>query len=453
MEDTSAPLEALPSEIKNKILRELPDARSVLNVALTGPIFYNHIFYDDDGSNERKISSAIVVANVGITLLPMAIARYEASLISWKRVCPSNTEAPIPVTTSWLCEQVVEFVDEHLTGHHITQLPVALSSLSIADNIISCHKAIQHFTEYLSTRTAGYMPDHCRPSSDCMREAIVPNDRENTRFSKALYIFQLASELFVINKYHSVVWDAREATNIALEAFWRKFAPWENQQVRSVQTLLIGYALREIPHATLFIPNFSWNKIWELVVLSQGVIGLHNTYRRGHHLIPLDANFSHLCRSRRIAFPILSQAPVNNEAWYNSETLWLKRTDQPGQQSLYSCDIADLLREFPEEDSGPADAWYHILVQNIRPSRADETSVFQKKEGFERCARCLAYWGFPFWDRERLDYYSQGRFPTMEEMDGKMRKDSGGHLSISVSILDGSPYYMNHSQSCRCNNP
>ncbi|KAI0120780.1 hypothetical protein F4776DRAFT_665407 [Hypoxylon sp. NC0597] len=454
MEDTIGLLEALPPEIKNKILEELPDIRSVLNLSLTGPAFYNHIFYDDGGFYERKIASTMVVAQVGITLLPMAIARYEASLTSWKRVCSLGTEAPIPVTSSWLCDQIVEFVDEHfthLTGRHITRLPVAFASLSIADNIISCHKAIQHFTGYLSAKAAENTSGHRCSSSVATGEAIIPNDRENTRLSKALYIFELASELFVINKGNSVVWDVHWETTLAVEAFWRKFAPWENQQVRYVQTLLMEYAIHEFPDVILVVPRYSWNKFWGLVVLSQGVTGLQNVYRRGHHLIPPGINFAHLYRSRYRILTLL-QAPEINAAWYNSDILWLKRTDQLGQ-SLYSCDIADLLRAFPEEDSGPADAWYHMLFEFIQLQLPNQALASQERGSFTRCALCFTYWGFQFWDRERLDHYSQGRFPTMEAMDRKMREYSGDHLSVSEWVLDRAPNYEVPSQSCQCSHP
>ncbi|KAI1407732.1 hypothetical protein F5Y13DRAFT_195082 [Hypoxylon sp. FL1857] len=451
MEDRVGPLEVLPPEIKNGIITKLSDVRSVFNLALTGPVFYKHIFQDDNGSNERRIAAAIVVAQVGTTLLPIAIARYEASIISWKRVSSPQTSST-PVLASMLCERIIQFSNERLINRHVTELPMRLASLLIANDIISCHEAIQHFSAILSIKAAENMPSHPYGMTDHERESVIPNNREKTRFSKALYIFELISELFMVNKDNTVVWDAQQATVLALATFWQRFAPWENQQVNCTQHLLAEHIRNEIIHGTWHCPSFAPEILWEFVI-SQGATGLYNIHSKGRHFVPFDVNSVHLCWGRHIILGL--PLPVGDDAiWYTSDTLWLKTAGRTVEShQLYNFDIAHLLREFPEEDSGPADIWFHSLVQNIpHPQVAATWLVFKERDDLLRCNRCLTHWGFPFWDRKRLDEYSLGQFPTMEAMGNAMKDGSDNHVSVRALVIHCA-CRPNVLRICRCYRP
>ncbi|KAI1134242.1 hypothetical protein F5Y05DRAFT_417436 [Hypoxylon sp. FL0543] len=446
MQDSARTFEGLPPELKNKVISKLPDAHSVFNLALTGPVFYNHIFHDDDGANERTIASDIVVAQVGSTLLPMAIARYEASIISWKRDLSSQA-VPMPLNSSMLCENIVQFSNEHLEGQHaarVKKLPARLALLPIAKDLLSCHEAIQHYAAVLSIKAATSMPSRQHRMNVYEAEDIIPNDREKLRFSKALYIFQVISELFMVNTTNPIIWRPEDTGFSALAAFWRKFAPWENQQVRCIQRLLMDHI--QPPQGAFIIAPRS--RLWKFVV-AQGPSGLYDIYHRqrfSHH----NVNFTYLCWPRFIFAIHILHSSINDLVWYPSDTLWLNFTSQATQfNRLYILDAAHLLREFPEGDSGPAYIWYHMLCQNALPPQADGVSVFQAKHSFTRCENCLTNWGFPFWDRQKFDRYSSEEFPSMEAMQNALRDDFGDRLSFRAVVINVHSR-PNTPRFCRC---
>lgn len=96
-----------------------------------------------------------------------------------------------------------------------------------------------------------------------------------------------------------------------------------------------------------------------------------------------------------------SWLPIQDEAW-------LLRNPHTNNWSL---EVDHIANKYRESDEGPMAAWYRTLLD-----RNIDDVVLNGSESTVACETCLTKWGFVFWDRQKLDWHSDNRLVSYEQM-------------------------------------
>lgn len=216
-------LENLGPELKN-IIAGFCDAKSVMNLALSGIVFYDHI-----KRQERPIIKGILASQIGEDVLRLAAARLETS--GWNRIhSPRSDEEDRKCVT--------RVMDCHLSRTSPSRANTFGMNLGDVAKLQSFHSVTLYYADVLSSIALYDAPGpltewhaHLPHPINCV------SPTEFRRFVKALYIFELVGNLFKKEYMH----DEDPNMYVANQEFWGHFAPWEQQQVRCVQTILLRH--------------------------------------------------------------------------------------------------------------------------------------------------------------------------------------------------------------------
>lgn len=210
----------MPNELKSLVVDNINDPETLLNLAKTSKVFYSIMRY-----SEEEICGNMCLAKFGDKMLSLALARSEAA-------SASNKDSP-----GRLLVHIYEFVHYSLDQRIFGRIDMYQEfNLGLATDLFSFDQVVSRYATKVSKLALRRLPGNEFPAP-C-------NEREVARIKKALYIFQLLHYLF---------FRGYDRTNMAeisrfsgWRHFWKRFAPWEMQQVRCVQELLAQHISKGI---------------------------------------------------------------------------------------------------------------------------------------------------------------------------------------------------------------
>ena len=200
---------------------------------------------------------------------------------------------------------------------------------------------------------------------------------------------------------------------------------------KRVQTCVYSIVLnhwqgRVFTNLQLELAFLRWSRLRSFI-LDKGLIRLRDLESKGtDHLLTAFRRFNQL-DWRRLRSRVCH---------YHPDTLYLPRS---GPRCIL--DVSQVLTCFPEDDSGPQDAWMHTLLQNHIRSDIFRTGA----QYIFSCGMHDTQWGFVFWDRQRLDELPGGPFATGKEM----QEVSEGHRVYHLEV-DAFTSHRNGNGSCYC---
>ncbi|KAI1763149.1 hypothetical protein GGR53DRAFT_374999 [Hypoxylon sp. FL1150] len=382
--------EKLSREVVNEILSYC-DVPSTINLALTGPIFYNFVMGD-----EHHIAGRLMTSAIGTYLMPLAVARYLAKDIYTERAKRRLEELLNP-----LPQAIMSFVDKirpdmerykRLVVEKYNPTHVKFT-LKMAYESLAFHSCVTYHSRQLQVQTQHRSAE---PGFN------YPTDEEKQRFEKAVYIHQLSCDLFPAGVRPTDCYTGDPGPlESACAKFFRMFAPWEHHQVRCVHQLLVKRIETAIYEET-GEDEASKSHPLDWFVVQKGVEAFQ-TYEceGGPALVRAAERFE-----RHFSDP----DKYRRHSWYSrNDLLWLKlRSD--GKNISFNVD--HIFAEFPENDSGPRDIWFFTLLVSFSDNQllwpAEFPDDIQSLSEFA----WLTEDGWWFWGREKLDRYTGGSLPT-----------------------------------------
>jgi hypothetical protein len=202
---TQSPLQRLPMELKQMILSTLSDVSALKSTALTCSSFYSAFT-----SAEASITTHVLTNQLGIDILPEAIATLESQ------------------ATSWTDQGVYDFLRKHLRSRSPPPKH-QLWTLSQALQLGILNRCVQTFTEWFVSQALS------QPSGPGKLDHVPsypPSHMEIARIQRAFYRFEMFCNLF------------RRAVDMDLQnyekrlMFLRHFSFWENEQLACVHDFL-----------------------------------------------------------------------------------------------------------------------------------------------------------------------------------------------------------------------
>ncbi|KAI6084832.1 hypothetical protein F4821DRAFT_279829 [Hypoxylon rubiginosum] len=412
----STAFEKFPREVVVEIVKHC-DIPSIINLALTGPTFYNYVKGD-----EHYIAIQLIIAHVDVYFMPLAVAQYLAKGIHHQRASRGLEELLNP-------EPIMSFVDmirpdmerykrpfvEKYRPNHVTL------TLKAAEEILSFHSCAAYHAHLLEV---GAMNDLGGYSDQ--DEFRCANGEEMQRFMKALYIFQVSCHLFPAGVRTP---DHRKGKPGPLESacakFFRMFAPWEQQQVRCVQEMLQNRIYNVAYRFAL--ANTEWLKkpshdAFELFVVQKGLEAVKTYESKG----PLDL-YGAVMNFKR---DLRESEKYRRHSWHsNNDLLWLKASPDGKRISL---EVDHIFAEFQENESGPRDVWLLTLLEPV----SDDPLLFpipiiDPVEYSFKWSDSITLDGLYFWGRKKIDRYDLGTLPETENM---KKVSSGLELSPEVFL-------------------
>ncbi|KAI0475355.1 hypothetical protein GGR56DRAFT_645708 [Xylariaceae sp. FL0804] len=208
-----SPLELLPPELKLEVVKYLDDTTSIINLALTGPI---HLKFVKDF--ETEIGGALVDACIDPSLVQLALTRLHTGIA--KRKMPF-------IRRIGLADMYLKWKPQESTR----------ALLNEAAQLLRFNSAVERYANDLARRALNDLHLYRQ-----VREGLLAldklSDKEIGRFRRALYIFQIISDIVAGDSILDYLDRFRSNRQPAWDRFWKHFAPWELYQVRSVQNLL-----------------------------------------------------------------------------------------------------------------------------------------------------------------------------------------------------------------------
>ncbi|CAJ2510487.1 Uu.00g132960.m01.CDS01 [Anthostomella pinea] len=387
-ENQRSRLERLPNELKSIVVVYLGDAQSTMNPALTGPEFDSLVT-----SREVTIATTMVKSFIGSELMPIALARYHAAATSEQDAREESSKSPL-YDPQLFFSSFRNGLAVSPSDRDIVMITEVQFTLKTARKILQLHSAINYYARSLAYRAMKFEPRLTKKLFRCVPEEMKsPSDKELTRFCKALYIFQLISDLFPFAR-GGELWNQ----------FWLNFSPWENQQLRCLQLLLADHVDDVIcaDDEKRDEPQFPRNDGYTLTrfMINRGLIELKRLEKDGDVQATQEA-VDRYGRQRARG--------CKEEAWHKGgDALW--RYDVGPHVSL---NVEHIFSAYADDDSGPRDIWLYTLAM----MHSEDPMFRDSDDHMFRCDRCTSYWGFVFWDRAKLDWHTHRcYFPETSEM-------------------------------------
>ncbi|KAI0443514.1 hypothetical protein F4803DRAFT_514501 [Xylaria telfairii] len=221
-------LERFPNELKLMIIGKIPNARSIFNLALTGPQFCSLI-----SVHEKKIAQDLIKFVIPAELLHVMVATYAAIESDWN-VHKGHTDLNSREALSKpYVDSINQFVERYRCPEAFTlqaQHPNGVA-LYEAFQYLVMHGAIETYALELASAAMKNIPKAPGFAPEVSPPVLI-------RYEKALYVTQLVAELFS--------WRGGDQTKemyMAWGTFWYALSPWEIEQVFGVQTLLMDSIL------------------------------------------------------------------------------------------------------------------------------------------------------------------------------------------------------------------
>lgn len=217
---TPAPLNSLPGlpvEIKEAIFSSLPDIASLIALISTCSCFY-YSFLD----RESSILTKVLLNQVTPSVMPNAVATFESSEM-----------------TPWTKETAENLLMLSTTGEEFSGL--RRWTLRNALVLSKMHEHVQFFAHRLTVDALLLHPVTGLPDAD--QAPVSPS--EFRRIQRALYRFEFCCNLYAFRK------KCNGGCSEKFSIHFRKFAPWENEQLACVYDHLIKYASKRTDSPSL----------------------------------------------------------------------------------------------------------------------------------------------------------------------------------------------------------
>ncbi|KAI3323322.1 hypothetical protein HD806DRAFT_544087 [Xylariaceae sp. AK1471] len=369
-ESRPSPIGELPVELVRSVLSALPDITSLKTAVLSCPLFY-YTFLEA----ETTITMQVLLNEIGISVLPEAIAAYESSRV---RSVVSDPICP---------EAIVDFLNQNFS-QRLT--PPRCCSLQKALQLERLHLCVDGFAQKFASAALAEHPID--------RSESLATYEETCRIERALYRFEIYCNLF--SKPRKVRpypwWELPEEPDPIEQKklFFDKFAPWENEQLGCIHDFL--FRIISPAFNDLVEHDVDWGA-WEVEycgevdapemqhVLSRGLAKLHaiagaETYEERHQV--LDAYEIPDRTSEFLHDDFQYANKPNDDIWFQGLT--------PEEEALLTGQPF-----FADPESGPVDIW--------RWAYDDQT---WSSWVYQHYQHDLRQWGYVMWDRSRLEAVS-----------------------------------------------
>ncbi|OTA91295.1 hypothetical protein M434DRAFT_389017 [Hypoxylon sp. CO27-5] len=403
------PTEGLPSEIILKIMRQLPDHKSVMNFTKASPKAFR-VYKAHPGA----ILKELLCRDLG-SLLPIAVARLEASEAEWA------PKKPLQIT-----EPCVDYGTK-LTGFCHQYLADHATKLCVHDPYFTFERASElwsfHSTVMAWVNTYGWVIMH---ETSSMGHMHTPYHRrldqvESYRFQKILYVTELASILLPI-RYGQVQPEDRDKLS---EDFWQHFAPWEFCQYSEIQIEFQKFCrkvfvdskysdmvtqLRQIPEHLRSSASYDLGHITKVLAFHAGLDALNETrtakkrfelYRMWPKLLRITENIIEqpeiLRRDRGRYFQHMSLNWRQHVA-AKYKNLWLDKMDNEDGSTVYSINLDRLTEKFKDLDDAPLGAWLEDILQYTDPDAIFDMQVRDRPYHFP----FSSFWSGRRWESENV---------------------------------------------------
>ncbi|KAI0446365.1 hypothetical protein F4803DRAFT_568382 [Xylaria telfairii] len=419
--DQSSYIERLPVELRLLIIENLPadNVRSIINLALTGPVYYYLI-----SSNEAAWAEDMVVSAVGRDTMPLAATIYEAEAMGVLTLSPSWLDDDKSWGLVW--KVIARHRGPKNCNNWHTQSRI--TKFSVAAKYLELDVAVKYWARKLARRALKNAYSMAPRRWDDLTSEPGPNATptaaEMTRFCRALYIYHLHSVVFRwdvnVTPYNRVKWSYLAGP----QAFWLKMPPWEFEQARQVEAILTYYWFKEMPY-----PSNKFNTYYSFLV-EQGLRRLRlldaiSPWRRrksmAGKLTPRRLDFWVPVMSERIT-PCLFDYNKN----FNMET---------------DFHAGKIFERYPEGDDGPKFWWYYVTLRDC--ATAVESPQYQLTSA---CRSCCSVLGYAFWDFERLRKMTCKECPSINDLLESTWNISVGETEAHVRLWK----YSSLERKCNC---
>lgn len=208
----SASLGRLPVEIKRLILSELDDFDSLKSATLSGRALHSAF--------TSGIASQVLSNQIGVQVLPEAVASIEASRLPPKRTA----------------QELSDFLEQHFharEGKTVSLTVAQATSFAKLDDCVG--KLAFMFAKECLARVPVPKPQNPAFDSLAAFSTLTPTATETARIRRALYRFEAFSKVFRKHRTFRI-------PDKCLDDFWRRFSNWENEQLACIQDFLYRLA-------------------------------------------------------------------------------------------------------------------------------------------------------------------------------------------------------------------
>lgn len=165
------------------------------------------------------------------------------NISDWKPTLCSDGLAALP--TPEKLHQIETFVERRLrsgrTDDTIGEVPCKVKQ---AEEVHTLYKTITRYGEVLSEIAREHATIVSSNYGNPVDSRVILTHSDIGRFTKALYIHQLVSDLFSRNSWNFSIHPPLRNLDKAFVFFWESFAPWESEQVRCILHLLVNHIRR-----------------------------------------------------------------------------------------------------------------------------------------------------------------------------------------------------------------
>ncbi|KAI0509703.1 hypothetical protein F5B22DRAFT_312594 [Xylaria bambusicola] len=368
------------------VILEHADFSSPVNLALTGPVLYTLVLKNE--ARIAKIAVGTLANTIGDRLMPFAIALHELRALgeqsprSYREdyYKPSDPEAVQPV---------VQILDRHIgPGKRANgRLYQGIDTFGVVAEYRRFDNIVKKWTNLLAPKILENIMERCprRPEGDAQL-----TNTETLRIHKALYIYELARTAFP--------WMTPERGGHG-EAWGRlcaRVSPWEMEQTRNLQPLLLGQLTPAIKKQLRIAAyqNHVENKVsyfysFLLARDLETLLSMHSQSKSGEVEAQVWKHRLRMPALMRVMNPRIFPFTAVDEA----DTFF-----EDNEQDCTNLDATNIFLRYPEEDIGPKAWWYYQFLSvhlNLGEGR-------WQREVFYRCRVCMPFVGYAFCDYATL---------------------------------------------------
>ncbi|KAK5633313.1 hypothetical protein RRF57_009027 [Xylaria bambusicola] len=416
------------------VILEHADISSPLNLALTGPVLYTLVL-----ENEAMITNIAVrtLANtIGSRLMPFAIALHELRALG-ERLPRSFNKSHIASSRESV-QPVVEILGRHIGpgkgGKWREQK--GWDTLSAAAEYARFDNVVRRWTKILAKKiSTNVVQFRARPGERTSPQELTHT--ETLRIHRALYIYELVRTAFP--------WGTPEEGGHA-EAWGRlcaQVSPWEMEQTRSLQPLLLG----QLPATKLWLlqaayEGHGYKKISHCYrfLLSRDLKTLLGMYGEGKGDFD-DPEVAQYCR--------LLLMP-NFTSHYDHRIFTFAATEDTGifeydEEDRTNLDATRIFHRYPDEDMGPRAWWYYqFLCVHLNLGGGQ-----WQREPFYKCRVCMPFHGYVFCDYATLSkvIYPRASFYDLDSLLRYTQECSRSRTDVETIANNWAAQALSH---CRC---
>ncbi|KAI0204467.1 hypothetical protein F4808DRAFT_456917 [Astrocystis sublimbata] len=393
--------ERLPAEIRFQIIEKYLDTDSIVNLALTGPEYYSFI-----SDNEPLIARNMIVSTIGADDMPLAATIFALEEIRGKALEPGQENTYVFSAELWrdMLQPLMHFIKDPRDWREW----YAIIKLSQVDGYLELDKSMRRWAETIAEEAlqdAYYVAVKQDPQSDPASWAELKTEvtvSEMRRFRHALYIYYLGAVAFEKTPVRADLGIDRDLYDLVFKTFWNCIPPWEYEQVRQVELLLIRYFT--ITERERIEPmegyGLEGDRLHQLLLYYQRLVKMYHTN--------VEVNMD----TGRVRF-----VPAMQAGWRWGVVPMTPAECLPSEWLCGDCNLdnfAECAREIMNVwrggDDGPKLWWYYDMVKNLE---TDEPTPQYKLTSVGQC--CMFRCAYIFWDLERLKKLTYEKCPSNVE--------------------------------------